>query len=87
MAFGAWAARSITYLDRWCIQSDNVEIAKHREKDYLMRLLVRFCKLESAFVVSFVAVKPTEWVVFGVLVFQCFECFKSEKVGVHHSKT
>ena len=29
------------------------------------------CKLESVFVVSFVyvAVKPTEWVVFGVLVF------------------
>ena len=31
--------------------------------------LLRLFKLESVFIVSFVAVKPTEWVVFGVLVF------------------
>ena len=30
---------------------------------------IRLCKLESVFVVTSAAVEPTEWVVFGVLVF------------------
>ena len=40
----------------------------HRVQE-LWQYPIRLCKLESALVVSFVAVKPTEWVVFGVLVF------------------
>ena len=44
---------------------------------------LRLCKLESAFVVSFVAVEPTECSVFGVLVFDALLVFNALKHDLH----
>ena len=48
---------------------------------------LRLCKLESVFIVTSAGVEPTEWVVFGVLVFGALNAHRVRKLvfnGLKH---
>ena len=48
---------------------------------------IRLCKLESVFIITSAAVEPTEWMVFGVLVFGALNVQKVRKLvfnGLKH---